>query len=252
MQLWHIIVQGGGILPIFAVTVFNLITLWRSSGPPPRLGSPGAPRRFLCLSVDVQGYARNDDIRQAEIQHDLIDLLDRAGARAGLDRRRWIRQPAGDAELALIPSAEAPSRVVGDFCLELAAALWRYNRMRDPVARMRLRLALDDGPADVARNGFAGQAVVGAGRLVNAAPPRQALDLAGTADLAVILSDGVHRDWVRSGRSAVRPGWCRRIAVVEKEYAADAWLWLPGADVHGLVLTGRGEEHVDVGAPDLG
>jgi hypothetical protein len=96
---------------------------------------------------------------------------------------------------------------------------------------MRLRLALDDGPADVARNGFVGRAVVGASRLVNAAPLRRAIDPAGPADLAVIMSDGVHRDWVRSGRSAVRPEWCRPVAVAEKEYAADAWLWLPGADV---------------------
>ncbi|GAA3195206.1 hypothetical protein ACFO1B_03035 [Dactylosporangium siamense] len=239
MQQWHTIVQSGGSLLIFAATALRLITVWRQSYPPPRLEAAGATQRFLCLSVDVQGYARNDDLRQAQIQHDLIDLLDQAGARAGLDRRRWIRQPAGDAELALIPYAEAPARVVGDFCLELAAALWRYNRVRDPITRMRLRLALDDGPADVARNGFAGQAVVGASRLVGAAPLRHALALTGTADLAVMLSDGVHRDWVRSGRSAVRPGWCRRVAVVEKEYAADAWLWLPGADVHGLVLAGH-------------
>ncbi|WP_433205494.1 hypothetical protein ACQP00_37920 [Dactylosporangium sp. CS-047395] len=192
-----------------------------------RRRTSGAPERFLCLSVDVQGYAGHDDLGQAQIQRDLLDLLDLAGSRAGLDRRRWLRQPAGDAELALIPRSEAPSRVVGDFCLELAAALWRYNRVGDPMARMRLRLALDDGPAEVARNGFAGQAVVGVSRLVDAAPLRRALEPAGPADLAVILSEGVHRDWVRSGRSAVRPGWCRRVAIAEKEYAADAWLWVP-------------------------
>jgi hypothetical protein len=238
MQQWHAILQSGGTLLIVAVAVLRLLTS-RRPGPPPRPGAPGATQRFLCLSVDVQGYARNDDLRQAAIQHDLIDLLDQAGARAGLDRRRWIRQPAGDAELALIPYAEHPAQVVGAFCLELAAALWRHNRARDPIARMRLRLAFDDGPADVARNGFAGQAVVAVDRLVNAAPVRQALDLARTADLAVILSDGVHRDWVRSGRSAVRPGWCRRVTVAEKEYAADAWLWIPGADAHSLFLAAR-------------
>lgn len=166
-------------------------------------------------------------MRQAEIQRDLIDLLDRAGERAGLDRRRWIRQPKGDEELALIPADEPLGRVVGDFCLEVAAALWRYNKVRDRTARMRLRLALDDGPVDLSPNGFAGRAVVGVSRLVNAQPLRQALDLTDQAELAAILSDGVYRDWVHSGRSSVRPEWCHRTRVAEKEYVADAWLWLP-------------------------
>jgi hypothetical protein len=196
-------------------------------------------RRFLCLSVDVQGYGGNDDIRQAEIQRDLINLLDRAGKRAGLERRRWIRQPKGDEELALIPADEQWGHVVGDFCLELAAALWRYNRVRDRTARMRLRLALDDGPVDLSPNGFAGRAVVGVSRLVNARPLRQALDLTDQVELAVILSEGVYRDWVHSGRSSVRPEWCHRTTVVEKEYVADAWLWLPTVPTPGITAGDR-------------
>jgi len=257
MEQWPTIIQGTGILFFaLAVAVANLITVRKGSGTAPPFGRqcPGnvtesglarrtganatdSARRYLCLSVDVQGYGGNDDVRQAEIQHDLVDLLDRAGERAGLERRRWIRQPKGDEELALIPADEPLGQVVGDFCLELAAALWRYNSVRDPIARMRLRLALDDGPVALSLNGFAGRAVVGVSRLVNAWPLRQTLDLADQAELAVILSDGVHRDWVHSGRSSVRPEWCRRVAVAEKEYAADAWLWLPGADVHQLPLT---------------
>jgi len=231
-----IVIQGTGALFALAVVIVNLIAARKGSGMAPPFGRPRPPtvtgsrhpvRRYLCLSVDVQGYGRTNDLRQAEIQRDLIDLLDRAGERAGLDRRRWIRQPKGDEELALIPADEPLGQVVGDFCLELAAALWRYNRVRDLTDRMRLRLAFDDGPVDLSLNGFAGRAVVGVSRLVNAWPLRHALDLADHAELAVILSDGVHRDWVHSGRSSVRPEWCRQVAIAEKEYVADAWLWLP-------------------------
>jgi hypothetical protein len=235
MQQWQIAIHSAGTLAL-AVAMVTLITVRKKSGTSPPFSARDAVRRYLCLSVDVQGYGRNDDVRQAEIQRDLVDLLDRAGERAGLDRRRWIRQPIGDEELALIPADEPLGRVVGDFCLELAAALWRYNRVRDSGERMRLRLALDDGPVDLSSNGFAGQAVVGVSRLVNARPLRRALDQAELAQLAVIVSDGVHRDWVSSGRSSIRPGWCRRVAVVEKEYQADAWLWLPQADVHSLAV----------------
>ncbi len=244
MQQWLIIIQSAAVLSAVSVAMVNLISARKRSGMAPPFGrscrhtiAESTParqndathpvRRYLCLSVDVQGYGGHDDARQAEIQRDLIDLLDRAGERAGLERRRWIRQPKGDEELALIPAEEPLGRVVGDFCLELAAALWRYNRVRDRAARMRLRLALDDGPVDLSFNGFVGRPVVGVSRLVNARALRQALDLADEAELAVILSDGVHRDWVHSGRSSVRPEWCRRTTVAEKEYRADAWLWLP-------------------------
>jgi hypothetical protein len=196
----------------------------------PRTGGP--VRRYLCLSVDVQGYGRNDDLRQAQIQRDLITLLDHAARRAGLDRRRWIRQPKGDEELALIPADEPLHRVVGDFCLELATALQHHNQAPAPSTRIRLRLALDDGPVDITRNGFVGRAVVGVNRLVNSHPLRQELNQTDHADLAVILSDGVHRDWVHSGRSSVHPDWCRRVTVTEKEYEAHAWLWLPEARPH--------------------
>jgi hypothetical protein len=247
MQPWLTIMQGTATLSALGVAVVNLDIARKG----PRKRTRPA-RRYLCLSVDVQGYGRNDDLRQAQIQHDLIHLLDHAAAQAGLDRRRWIRQPKGDEELALVPADQPLHRVVGDFCLELATALWHYNQghcnqghhnqghynqghhnqghhdqAHDPCTRVRLRLGLDDGPVDVTRNGYVGRAVVGVSRLVNAQPLRQALDRTPHADLAVLLSDGLHRDWIHSGRSSVHPDWCHRVTVTEKEYEADAWLWLP-------------------------
>jgi hypothetical protein len=182
-----------------------------------------ASRRFLCLSVDVKGYGANNDLRQKEIQRDLLDLLDRAARLAGLHRRRWNRQPQGDAELALIPAGEPLDRVVGEFCLELRALLSRYNADREAAARLCLRLALDEGVVDLSANGFVGRAVVGVSRLVNAKPLRDALD--DGDDLAVILSGGVYRDWVHSGRSVARAEWFSEEPVREKEYEAHAWLW---------------------------
>src|SRR5947209_11228282 len=189
------IIQGTGAIIILTVAIINMITARNGSGmarpfgrhssqpisgfgpagyagahsrvvPGPDNAEVNRARRYLCVSVDVAGYGGNDDARQARIHADLFDLLDRAGERAGLDRRRWIRQPKGDEELALIPVEEPLGRAVGDFCLELAAALWRYNGTRDPADQMRLRVALDEGLVDVSRNGFAGRAVVGVSRLV--------------------------------------------------------------------------------------
>jgi len=186
-------------------------------------------RRFLCLSVDVEGYGTRDDIAQGEIQRVLVQMLDMAGARAGVNRRRWQRQSSGDEELALIPAGEAPQRVVGEFCFELAALLHGHNLQAGRSRWLRLRMAIDEGPIQRGANGFVGRAVVGASRLVNSSAARQALADEPDAALVVVLSHVVHRDWVASGRSALDRNQFRRIRVREKEVDEDAWLWVPGA-----------------------
>ncbi len=185
--------------------------------------------RYLCLSVDVQGYGTRYDLAQGEIQRVLVQMLDTAGARAGVDRRRWRRQSRGDEELALIPANEAPQRVVGEFCFELAAVLHRYNLQAGRAGRLRLRMAIDEGPIQQAANGFVGRAVVGASRLVNSSAARQALACEPDASLVVVLSHGVYRDWVDSGRGALERDQFRRVRVREKEVDEDAWLWVAGA-----------------------
>ncbi|WP_426502431.1 ATP-binding protein [Dactylosporangium sp. McL0621] len=186
-------------------------------------------RRYLCLAVDVQGYGARDDIAQGEIQRVLVQLLDTAAVRADVDRRRWQRQTGGDEELALIPAGEAPQRVVGEFCFELAALLHRQSLQAGRGGRLRLRMAIDEGPVRQGANGFVGRAVVGASRLVNSSAARQALADEPDAALVVVLSHVVHRDWVASGRSALDRDQFRRIRVREKEVDEDAWLWVPGA-----------------------
>ena len=192
--------------------------------------------RYLCLSVDVVGYGRNDDIEQARIQRELIELLDAAGIAAGLDRRRWLRQAKGDEELCLIPATEVLSRVVGGFCAQLDTLVRAANQARDERAPLRLRLAIDDGPASPAANGFSGRAVVGVSRLINSGPIRRALELADQAALAVMVSHVVFRDWIESGLATVDPRLFRRVRVKEKEVDEDAWLWLPGVNTHRLDL----------------
>jgi len=181
------------------------------------------------MSVDVQGYGTRDDVAQSEIQRVLLEMLDTAAVRARVNRRRWRRQPKGDEELALIPAGEAPQRVIGEFCLELDAALHRYNLQAVGAQRLRLRLAIDEGLVQEAPNGFVGRAVVGASRLVNSQPVREALQREPYADLVVALSHGVFRDWVDSGRVALKRNQFHRVRIREKEVDEDAWLWVPDA-----------------------
>jgi hypothetical protein len=196
--------------------------------------------RYLCMSIDVEGYGRADDRRQSAVQEELLGLLGVAAEAASLDRRTWTRQGKGDEELALIPATESEPRVVDDFVRELATALWRRNCDRTPAERLRLRLALDHGLVKSAANGFAGRPVVAVSRLVNSQPVRRALAVTD-ANLAVILSRRVYADVVLGGHTQLPPAAFREVPVREKELAEEAWLRVPGLDVHQLPLTGAGD-----------
>jgi hypothetical protein len=195
------------------------------------------PSRWTCLSVDVEGYGRRDSVEHADLQRELISLLDTAATAAGFDRRQWTRQGQGDGELSLIPGSEPVARLVGAFVDELDAELYRRNGSGDLERRIRMRMALDEGYVDpAAANGFAGQAVVGVSRLVDAEPLRSALVAVPAANLAVLVSRRVYEDLIASGLSGVDTARWRRLAVVKKEYREDAWLRVPRTSVHEIPL----------------
>lgn len=181
-----------------------------------------------CIDVDAEAYSRNDDRRQSEIQHDLPRILSRAADGVGLNRSQWRIQPKGDEQLAVYPMDGTEPRLVDDFVRHLVWELAEYNRSRVPASRMRLRLAVDHGPVELAPNGFAGSTVVSVSRLVSSAHLYDALRKHPQADLAVLLSDHVYRSTVGSGHTTLTPDDFREVAVQVKEYASAAWLRVPG------------------------
>lgn len=181
-----------------------------------------------CIAVDAQAYGRNDDRRQSEIQNDLPRLLSRAARGAGLDRSQWHVQPKGDEELAVYPMDGTEPRLVDDFVRHLVWELADYNQTRIPTARMRLRLAVDNGLVELASNGFAGAAVVAVSRLLNSPHLYEALRENEQADLVVLLSDHVYRSTVGCGHTTLSPSDFREVAVQVKEYESAAWLRVPG------------------------
>jgi hypothetical protein len=190
--------------------------------------------RRLLLSVDAKSYGSGDDQRQAAIQDGLLAVLDEAAAGARLTRIAWMRQEAGDGELAVLPPGDPEPRLVDDFVLKLHAALTRHNDDLIPEARLRLRVAIHNGVALRARNGFSGQGVVVVGRLVDSRPLKEALNAATEANLAVALSQRVYEDTVVQRHTSLRATDFRRVRVRNKEFVADAWIRVLGADVHTL------------------
>ncbi|SRR5579871_1810858 len=193
--------------------------------------------RALLVACDVMGFGAGDDPLQEATRSGLLNVLDEAALAARLVRSQWQRNDTGDGELALLPATESEPRVVEDFIRELGAALGRHNRHLRDSAWLRLRVAIHHGVAYPSDSGYAGQGIVEVSRLLDSAEVRAALRESG-ADLALIVSDRVFTDTVAQGHTALQPESFRKVTVRLKEFAADAWLWVPTGNLDGLALTG--------------
>jgi hypothetical protein len=183
--------------------------------------------RRLLLSVDARRYGAAPARRHPEIQGGLLKVLDEAARESGLTRSEWNRQPAGDGELAVLPPGESEPRVVERFPQELRNALRRHNRDLNDAARLRLRLAVHFGAAAPGPNGNTGPGPVTVSRLCDSEQLKQAL-VAANADLAVIISRQIYDDVIRQEFTLLTPAELRQVTVRNKEFAEDAWIWIPG------------------------
>ncbi|MEU7478619.1 hypothetical protein AB0A63_21715 [Lentzea sp. NPDC042327] len=188
------------------------------------------------MTADVEAYGRRSDPEKLAAQEELAAVLRQAAEDVGLQRDRWLRQPKGDEELAVIPSEEFEPQVVDPFIAAVDRHLSVVNLGVAPSKRLRLRAALHHGNAFPSAMGFGGQAVVHVSRLVNGDVVKQALIAAPDANLAVILSAEVFDHVVKTGHTSLSPSEFRKVAVVNKEITTSGWLRVPGADVHSLNL----------------
>ncbi|MFI6584163.1 hypothetical protein [Embleya sp. NPDC050493] len=207
--------------------------------------------RLLCLATDVEQYSRLDTPQQECAQADLLDILDRAAARSGIDRSRWVRQAQGDQEFAVLPPDTHESVIVGDFVRHLAGCLAERNANVPTRDRLRLRMAVHVGVARPAALGHAGQTPIAVARLLDAPVLKRVLAQTRTTDLVVIVSDSVFQDVVRLRENGLDPEQYTRITVRAKEFDSHGWVHVPEhrpAELRGFAT----EDDVATAAPGIG
>lgn len=189
--------------------------------------------RFLMLAVDAWRYGPRDDRQQVDLQRFLDDGLRSAARRSGLDDSLWRLQDEGDGRLALLPDGGQEPVLVDAFIRELDTWLARHNHDRVPRARLRLRVAVHNGPAIPARLGYGGNAVVHVCRLRDSRPVRAALDAAPDANLVLAVSALVFDDVIRQRHTSLSADDFTKVEVDDraKDFTATAWVRVPGAAV---------------------
>ena len=212
--------------------------------------------RRMCLAADVEQYSRLDTRTQSVVQSELVRMLDEAAASAGLDRATWTRQPQGDLEFAVLPELTPEDAVLGPFVHHLAVRLGDRNA-RPGTQRIRLRLAVDTGVVSDAALGHAGPAPVAVARYLNAPQLRAVLATLTSAHLAVIVSDRLYQDVVRSGRRDLDPAQYVRVHVKVKEFGGYGWIRVPGHapdDVRSAMTQAQAQAqaHAEAPLPDAG
>lgn len=198
----------------------------------------------VMLTTDIEDYSTRTDAEQRVLQTALTGALEQAAAAAGLDCQGWQTQLSGDGVFVLLPEGTDVASLLDQFIHELDAGLGVYNRRCREQAwtRMRLRVAVHAGPVYVDGSaGWPGHHAVVPGRLRDSAPVRTALSACPAADLAVIVSDEIFRDYVTQGPGNPRPTEFRAVVAQLKKQSYLGHLFVPGCDVHGIAALARFE-----------
>ncbi|MGI5165410.1 hypothetical protein ACQEU3_13725 [Spirillospora sp. CA-253888] len=172
----------------------------------PRKPGTGTFVYRLLLAVDLEQYSRLLPQQQLIAQTDLRRLLDDCARRTGLGPDGWYRQVGGDGELVVLPTDSDVLRAVGPFTRRLEEALADRNRYRLDTPRLRMRMALHHGPLLIEGPlGPAGDPPIVVARLLDSAPLRRHLADHPDRDLALVVSDSLYQDVVRSGFCELDP-----------------------------------------------
>jgi hypothetical protein len=178
------------------------------------------------VAVDIEGYSRRDNLGHLELREGLKRVCDQAFEQIRVTPESW--QDQGDAFLILVPPEITKALLVDDLVRELVTALRLFNRNRLEQARMRLRVALHAGEVHPDGTGFGGASVVTVMRLIDADDLRESLK-AAPKNLAVVVSEQLHRDVVLPGYRGIDPGEYQEVKITQKEFCQPAWIRVPGA-----------------------
>ncbi|MFV2088015.1 hypothetical protein [Micromonospora sp. LOL_021] len=191
------------------------------------------PDRRVLVAVDMESYSRRDNVLQYRAQLTFQEVMAAACSEVGFDRASWQIQQGGDGELAILPQGTSERAVLARLTPVLDRLLRETNRGLADKARIRLRVAVHEGPVHLdGANGFPSDAVVTVCRLVDSPQLKTALRQFPDAAVALIVSDRLYQDIVRQYQDLrldhFQPVTAR---IADKGFEAAAWIYVPGESI---------------------
>jgi hypothetical protein len=164
---------------------------------------PDDPVSRLIFAVDIEGSTERTNLAKGKLRQFLYELLEQGLEAAGIAARHL--EPftdRGDSVLILIkPHDEVPKTLVlGRLIPILADMLAEHNAsVGRPELRMRLRAVVHAGEIHEDTNGFYGDDLDAAFRLLEAPALKQALKKAENAPLILVVSEEIFHGIVQQG-----------------------------------------------------
>ena len=205
-------------------------------------GSPdGDPGHALHAFADIVGYSKLNVRLQRLGQDDLVSILDRGMAEAGVQPTRVAAQDQGDARLLAFPAVTDVAKVLAVMPRTINDELLARNRDMAEHAWMRVRLAFSMGVSGRGGAGLIGAAPIAVARMANSELLRRAMRAAPQAQCGLLIDDYLHKQWVQQGfRADINPDDYVpvRISYPDKGFDEMCWLRLfgyPGQQVSSLL-----------------
>ncbi|WP_069171874.1 hypothetical protein [Streptomyces griseus] len=191
---------------------------------------PGEATHCWVVVLDIENFSSRPDPIQRSLRAGMYEVLREALVRAGLADDGIVTEDRGDGVLMIVPATVSPISLAGAFVRALDEELRQKSVVYSPAHAMRFRVALHQGLAARDGEGWSGDAVNTACRLVDAGPLREVLAAASSSRMVFVVSDEIYRAVVRHGHRSVDPAAYLPMPFRTKHgELIESWVTVPGS-----------------------
>lgn len=194
------------------------------------------PIHHTIVEMDVKESEERGDVLTLKMRSDLRTIVRDALTQASIDVEydRLYKKDTGDGLRILFPAEIPSSLLIYPFIPNLNHGLGLHNRFTSKEDRLRLRVAIHQGPIHKdSKDGdteWVGMPMVLCRRLLDAVPVRQVLEDDGTPDMVVVVSNSMYETVVAQGFT-LDPGTFQEVSIQVKKTNTNAWIHVPSIPI---------------------
>ncbi|MFB7678436.1 hypothetical protein ACFC26_44295 [Kitasatospora purpeofusca] len=179
--------------------------------------------------LDIEDFSSRPDPIQGSLRRAMYEVLHEALEQAGVPAEAVTTEDRGDGILILVGAGVPPVLLAGQLLRALDDGLREKAAFFSAAHAMRFRVALHQGVVGRDAEGWSGDAVNRAFRLVDAQPLRVVLAAAERARLVFVVSDEVYQGVIRHDHRTIDPAAYLPVDFEAKHgLALRGWITVPG------------------------